>query len=390
MLVQSFSGRVFPTLLFEGLLYNINRCYDNPFILQCSIMRKAVTVVKGRLTIAFSLMMLALLIPTTAFAKSSSVSHQRTIHQYLVQHQINGIVLVNSRHQQRPLVISNRAGRNQARRVSPNQLFPIASLQKLVTGLAIMSLVNHHQLQLRTTLSEYYPTIPNGNQITVQQLMMHHSGLRDVKSQPSHVLKSERARLKFGLSSFQSTGDFSWKYADADFIMLAAIIRHVSHQSYAHYVMTHVMKPAHVRTFKAAPQVRARELPVNKDESWSDILPQVSANFGAGDYLMTPRDYWRMVMTDVLSKPRFLHQLLRVHTTPGQESYFGGVYVNDPIIHANGSYGAYNCCLWANMRTKQMLIFFANNISYQDLRNAGGDLFQLYFGYPYVKGTDQP
>lgn len=332
---------------------------------------------------------LAVLAPITGHAQSAATQKKQAIHQYLVQHQINGIVLVNGRHNQ-PLVIANRTDQKNSQSVSPNRLFPVASLQKLVTGLAIMSLVNHHQLMLRTPLSDYYSAIPYANQITVQHLMIHHSGLRDLKNLPSHALKTEKARLKFGLTSFQSTGNFSWKYSDADFIMLAAIIRHTSHHSYHRSVMHHVMKPAHVKDFKSASKTNLKAIPLNKGESPSTLLQQMSTNFGAGDYLMTPRDYWRLVMTDVLENPRFVHQLLRMQTTPGQESYFGGVYVNDPIIHANGNYGPYNCCMWANVRNKQMILFFANNISYHDLRNVGSDLFNIYFGYPYVKGTNQP
>ena len=330
-----------------------------------------------------------LVLPITGNAKSSITPKQQAIRQYLVQHQINGVVLVNGRHKQ-PLVITNRTDQKDAQKVLPNRLFPIASLQKLVTGLAIMSLVYHHQVRLQTPLSDYYPDIPYADQITIQHLMIHHSGLRDLKNEPSHTLNSEKARLNFGLTSFQSTGDFSWKYSDADFIMLAAIIRHVSHRSYHRYVMQHVMRPAHVKKFKAASKTQINKIPLNTSESQSELLQQMSANLGAGDYLMTPRGYWRLVMTDVLGNPRFIHQLLRVQTTPGQESYFGGVYVNDPIIHANGNYGPYNCCMWANVRNKQMILFFANNISYHDLRNVGSDLFNIYFGYPYVKGTDQP
>lgn len=334
-------------------------------------------------------LVLAVLVPTTGHAQSVAVQKRHAIRQYMVQHQINGIVLVNG-HDHQPLVISNRTDQKNSQKVSANQLFPIASLQKLVTGLAIMSLVNHHQIKLQTPLSDYYSGIPYANQITVQHLMIHHSGLRDLKNQPARTLKGENARLKFGLTSFQSTGDFSWKYSDADFIVLAAIIRYASHRSYHHYVMQYVMKPAHVKKFKSATKNHVRIIPLNKNVSDDTLLQQMSANFGAGDYLMTPQDYWHLVMTDVLENPRLVHQLLRVQTTPGEESYFGGVYVNNPIIHANGNYGPYNCCMWANVHDKQMLLFFANNISYHDLRNVGGDLFNIYFGYPYVKGTNQP
>lgn len=332
---------------------------------------------------------MVMLVPTVAHAQPSISQQRHAIHEYLVQHNINGIVLVNGHHQQ-AMVIANRTDRKNAQRVTPNKLFPIASLQKLVTGLAVMSLVNHHQVTLRTPLSDYYSGISYANQITIFQLMTHHSGLRDLNNQPDKALKSERTRLKFGLSALQSTGDFSWKYADADFIMLAAIIRHASHHSYHYYVMHHVMQPAHIKRFQPAAATNAKAIPLNKGKSWTALTNQMSANFGAGDYLMTPKDYWRLVMTDVMKNHRFVYQLLRVQSTPGHEAYFGGVYVNDPIIHANGNYGPYNCCVWANVRTKQMVMFFTNNISYHQLRQTGSDLFNIYFGYPYVKGTNRP
>lgn len=72
---------------------------------------------------------------------------------YLHDHHINGIILVNGKRDQ-PLVLKNKITANPAQVVTPNALFPIGSLQKLITGVAIYQLVQRGELKWETPLSK--------------------------------------------------------------------------------------------------------------------------------------------------------------------------------------------------------------------------------------------
>lgn len=326
--------------------------------------------------------------PAAMANEQPSANQQRQLKTLLKRHHINGIILVNGTHD-RPRVITNEVHRHGITPVKANQLFPIASLQKVITGLAIMNLVSHHQLSLTSSLAEFEPSIPLGNQITIKQLMTHHSGIRDGECLPTSKAKTEQARIAAALTNLQSTGDFTWHYSDADFILLTDVIRQTSHKSYYQYVQKHVL-PVQLRD-QLKPISKASSSQVSRTTlAWSDLTVQMASVPGAGDCLMSPRAYWRLIMQRLIKRPRIMNRFAQHQQVNGQETYFGGVYINHPIIHANGNFGEYSCSMYADYQKHQMIMIFANNLPYSSLRSLNQEMFKEYFGYQYIKGTNQP
>jgi D-alanyl-D-alanine carboxypeptidase len=60
---------------------------------------------------------------------------------------------------------------------SLTERFRIGSVTKTFTGTVILQLAQHGDLDLDHPVSRYWPGVPNGNQITIEQLMTMHSGL---------------------------------------------------------------------------------------------------------------------------------------------------------------------------------------------------------------------
>lgn len=55
--------------------------------------------------------------------------------------------------------------------------FPILSITKSFTAMVLLQLQEQNKLSLNDKLSKYFPDIPNGNKITLEQLIAHTSGL---------------------------------------------------------------------------------------------------------------------------------------------------------------------------------------------------------------------
>src|SRR6184192_4431915 len=67
----------------------------------------------------------------------------------------------------------------------PNSLqtrFQIASLSKPMTATAILVLGEERKLSLEDKLSKFLPDFPNGDKITIEELLTHYSGLGDASS----------------------------------------------------------------------------------------------------------------------------------------------------------------------------------------------------------------
>lgn len=316
---------------------------------------------------------------TNIAASEATSQQQQAIRRVLADNKVNGVVLVNGKGN-RAKVISNQETTDEDKQVRANRLFPVASFQKLMTGIAIMTLVKDHKLSLNTPLSRYQPHIPHASQITVNRLMTHTSGLHTKREEIKQPLTSERVQLKYALQHVNSTGKFKWHYDDLDFVMLAAIIHWTSHQSYRHYLTAKVLKPAGVNV-KFYNQVKSSQVTqvISKKYQWSTLQLAMSKELGSGEVFCTPLDYWKFFNRGLLDKPARLAQFTSGRVGAG-ETYFGGVYLEGPYLHANGYLKGYSCTFYNNYHTRQTVMLFANNLSYRRLRKLNAQLYRAYYG----------
>lgn len=90
---------------------------------------------------------------------------------FLKKDKINGLILITDNNQQRYKVIKNKLSNiNSKYEVQPNRYFPIASLQKIMTGMLIYDLVKENKLSWNTDLSRFYPNVKNSNKIKIRRL----------------------------------------------------------------------------------------------------------------------------------------------------------------------------------------------------------------------------
>lgn len=334
---------------------------------------------KWRLVILVVFLLAALHSGLTAKAASRRAVDDR-VEQVLKANKVNGIVLVDGT-AKHPHVISNRVVSNQQQVVKPTRLIPIASFQKLMTGIAVEDLVMAGKLSLATPLVKYLPQVGNADQVTVEKLMMHTSGLVNSTTPLQRPLRGEKAQLKYSLNGCRSNGKFSWHYADLDYVLLAKVIHQASHQSYRRYLLTRVVRPAGIK-LKFYDQVKKDQvtLAIGKQRTWKKLQLAMSTELGAGDVLCTPVDYWRFYHQVLLDNPDLLKQFLAKKNPTGAETYFGGTYIEAPYLHANGYLAGYSCSFYSNYESKRTLMFFANNVSYKKLRTLNSQLHHAYFG----------
>lgn len=310
---------------------------------------------------------------------------QTELKSYLQDHNINGVMLVTGK-DGKPIVIKNNETSNKNQIVSADQLFPIASLQKLMTGTAVYQLQQQNQLSWNTLLSKYYPQVSGSNDITVRELMNHTSGLIN-NARPSTPLKTQEQQINYMLKYMKNDHLHTWDYQDVDYELLAAIISKQSNLTYNNYIQNSFAKPLHLTKIKDFSEVAQSEVPqpMSKNVSWNEVTVTTSSDFGAGNLFMSPKDYWKFVYNRVLKDPKMLDQFSN-HAQHQEVAYFGGVYFKryfffkKNLIRAEGSIPGYNCCFVANYRTKQMIMLFSNNIDYLKLKRTSDYLMYHYMG----------
>lgn len=304
---------------------------------------------------------------------------QKGFKNYMKFNHVNGVILVSDK-KGRPIVIKNNETSKKDQTVKANQLFPIASLQKIMTGTAVYQLEQKSQLNLNTPLAKYYPKVPGSKNITIRELMNHTSGLVN-NDRPAEPLKTQNQQIAYMLKHITYDHLHTWDYQDVDYELLAAIISQESNMTYNNYIQNSFAKPFHLSQVKDFSEVKQREIPqpIGKNINWHKVTVTTSSDFGAGNLFMSPLDYWKFVYNRVLKDPKMINKYSQ-QAQSQEVKYFGGVYFKGNIIKAEGSIPGYNCCFVANYKTKQMVMFFSNNINYFNLRKASEYILHDYMG----------
>lgn len=135
--------------------------------------------------------------------------------------------------------------------VTADTLFPIGSVTKSFTALAIMQLVEADEINLDDPVSNYLPVFADGagSKITLRQLLNHTSGFSTVQGNSQHgnadasqfdLIEYAGELAKAGPARTPGT---AWEYSNANYQILGAVIERVSGSSYSDFVNARIFEP---------------------------------------------------------------------------------------------------------------------------------------------------
>jgi D-alanyl-D-alanine carboxypeptidase len=131
--------------------------------------------------------------------------------------------------------------------------FRIASISKSFTATAILRLADQHKLSLSAHLSSYVAGIPNGDQITIAQLLNMTSGIYDYVADAGLVraytrnpllpftLKDLVAIVKRNKPLFAPGADVV--YDNSNYYLLGVIASEAAHESLGKLIKTEILEP---------------------------------------------------------------------------------------------------------------------------------------------------
>jgi len=184
---------------------------------------------------------------------------------------------------------------------TPNRVetrFRIASVSKTFTAAAIELLLAQGRLKLSDPLSQYVAGIPNGGSITIEQLLLHESGVGVIEGAdvardclpPDALL----ARLRSAKPLFVPGKDS--RYSNEGFFLLSLVVERVSGRSFDEFLKENLFTPLRMANSGLA----CRELPAGRnafgsvasaEESGPNALPyNEAAQPGAGSAFSNAED----------------------------------------------------------------------------------------------------
>lgn len=234
--------------------------------------------------------------------------------------------------------------------------YEIGSITKQFTAAAILQLQEAGKLDIHATLATYLPDAPHAKEVTLKQLLSHTSGMPEYLDGPDvepwavkpATFDQIMARIKDKPLDFPPGS--RWSYSNSGYALLGRVIEVVSHESYEHYVTTHLLAAAGMgHTYTVADEARVPGMAkgYRHAEGKLDIAPTIHATVGwaAGNLVATVDELerWNVALRSGKIVRAADYALM---TTPadGSNDYGLGLFVDtlddQPRIgHTGGSFG---------------------------------------------------
>jgi CubicO group peptidase (beta-lactamase class C family) len=186
---------------------------------------------------------------------------------------------------------------------TPTTLFSVASVAKPLTGIVALQLLAEEALRPADPVSRWIPGFPRGDQLTVEHLLQHRSGLphrvtTDAEETVPHTAEdmaafAARADLLFA----PGTAD---QYSSAGYSVLSRVLELASGRPFPELLVERVFAPAgavhslHADSRRLVPG-RAESYLLTGSGLVNDPLRDLSFLVGAGSVLSTPRDLFAVL-----------------------------------------------------------------------------------------------
>lgn len=188
---------------------------------------------------------------------------------------------------------------------TPQSVYRLGSISKMLTAVAVMQLVEQGKLDLDAPIQKYVDFPEKRAPITCELLLKHQSGIRhykgdEVRSNVAYAHVTDAFHI-FKDDPLLFTPGEKMRYTTKGFNVLGGAIEGASGQNYVAYVDEHIAKPAGMKTirpdspYKIIPH-RAAGYRLSGPALVNDIRVDVSNKIPGGGWCSTPGDLARFAI----------------------------------------------------------------------------------------------
>ncbi|PJY98592.1 serine hydrolase domain-containing protein [Bacillus vallismortis] len=263
---------------------------------------------------------------------------------------------------------------------NPLTAFYVGSSQKALIATAILQLEEKGKLQTSDPVSAYLPRFPNGQTITLKNLLTHTSGIHghvegNGAITPDDLIKDiERQGIK------RQPG--VWDYQDSNYSVLAYIVAEVSGESYEQYITNHIFKPAKMthagfyKTYHKEPYP-AVGYKLKGGKPITPYMPDLSQLYGAGDIYMSASDMYKFDQALINGK-LYSQKSYEKMFTPGSSSTYGmGFYIAPGSYSNHGVMPGFNILNSFSKSGQTIVILLSNIQNNAKLGQVNNKIYQL-------------
>lgn len=279
--------------------------------------------------------------------------------------------------------------------IDDNTRFPIASVTKLFTSLVILQLQEKGRLNFKDRIEKFIPNLPeNCKNITIQELITHHSGL---ENEPIKAVMNKYSIDDYIKEFVKKSPNDSLKfnYNNIDFVLLSKVIETVTGKPFSASMEELILKPLKMENtgFVSENDIiknlaygyhnysfgeGSKNSPLFNDRRY------ISNYYGAGGMYATAEDLYKLILAikdnKLLAEKSKIQFLLKPQTDEYVDWLSGkptfGFYFDDKmnVYRRSGSIDGFNSEIVVSKNFNKFLIILCNTDT-ADLRSLANRIY---------------
>ncbi|MGY5269591.1 serine hydrolase domain-containing protein [Lactiplantibacillus plantarum] len=305
----------------------------------------------------------------TTFSNNKNTDEQVT-KVLKLSHFVGSAMVVKNNH-----VIYNRAfgyankAKNERNQV--NSKYQILSIQKSMTAVGIMQLVQAGKLKLTDSISKFYPSLKHGRQTTIRQMLDMTTGFR--LNTGLKEFSSEDKVVNYAKHNvyYYPEKNGTANYSSVNFLLLAGIIRQITGQTYKHYFTTHFIDQLGLTETGFVIDGLGKHATIGYRSDTSETSPnykktmpeskaQMANELGTGQVYMSNADLFKVESAILKGKLISKQNVDILHTRTATGEYGGGVYNLSDGIRSHGVGYGYESSIFLSPDGKTGVVLMSN------------------------------
>lgn len=275
--------------------------------------------------------------------------------------------------------------------------FAIGSVTKQFVAMAIMQLSEEGVLSVDDKVSQYFPDFPNGDIITVHNLLTHSSGLANFTELPEFYIGTDLENpidvlnlVKDKDLLFKPGESFS--YCNTNYLMLGLIVDQLSDLSYEEYLRENIFEPLNMINTGFAYGDDNEKYDATAYSGHLEVAPiddevLLASAYGAGNIYSTIEDLYRWdqaLETEKLVKKETLDKIFSEHVDMFGQGYYGYGWMLtdlgfDKMIYHGGNTLGFTADI-TRLDELNLTVIILSNKGYVDMTNIKNNLISIALG----------
>ncbi len=200
--------------------------------------------------------------------------------------------------------------------VSDTTSFQLASVSKVITATAVMTLVERGLIKLDDTFASYFPEFPYTT-ITIKELLAHRSGLPNylyflndyVTAKDKILTNAEMFQLMVEKKPpLYLKPNYAFNYCNTNYALLALLIEKVSHKTFSNYLREEIFLPLGMKHSGTILSLDIFEKSISKpyDNRWK-IIEREASDYIVGDKSIFSTPYDMFLFSEALYQGKLLN-----------------------------------------------------------------------------------